>query len=145
MSQRMKIRGVILLLVLVLSLFQYLGSEKYPWPIREESALPAAGENLRLTVADTITPAGGMFTLWNSTTGTVPVGEGYTIEIWYREGWHTIRPKRKPDWPLTLWEPGPGKHSFPVDWTALYGELPRGALPAGEALFPKTALSFLPV
>ena len=40
-----------------------------------------------------------MFTLWNSTMGTVPVGEGYTIEIWYREGWHTIRPKREPDWP----------------------------------------------
>lgn len=141
----MKIRGVILLLILALSLFQYLGSEKYPWPIGEESALPAAGENLRLTVADTITPAGGMFTLWNSTMGTVPVGGG----IHHRDmvpGGLAHHPaeagaRLAPD-PLGTGTGGallPGGLDRPLRGTA------PGALPAGEALFPKTALSFLPV
>lgn len=54
------------------------------------------------------------------------MGEEYSIEIWQQGKWHIIELENVPDWPLTCWEIGPGKHTFPVNWAAVYGELPQG-------------------
>jgi len=77
-----------------------------------------------------------------SKAGVKAVTEALAHELRNREGCHTIRPKREPDWPLTLWEPGPGEHSFPVDWTALYVELPRGRYRLVKPCFQKPLYLF---
>lgn len=124
----MKKWPAVLILLLVIVFWCFSGTRRYPWKIGDKSAILSTGsESVRLVLDEgTLSPTGASFRIWNDTQGTFPMGEEYSIEIWHRGSWHVIEPKKALDWPLTRWEMGPGEHTFSVDWSAVYGKLPRG-------------------
>ncbi len=124
-GNRVKRAYISILICLLLSLAACQSKSAYPWPLVESTCTIHNTDVSLSIVGDYLTQEEVLLCIENHSTEEIAYGRAYVLQIVDEGKWYDIDVRA--DWPADACLVAPGQRdSRPIDWSQIYGELPKG-------------------